>query len=1381
MKVICEKCGSSYDIENQRIPPSGMTMKCPKCLGSFRVQRPAGDAGGASESLSDDQKFFIRRHTGSVFGPFAQSAIMKMAADAKLDGSEDISPDKASWTKIADNPAFAAVFADTSAGSSNLPAPVGAKSPLPNVPRAAKPVPLDDLPTPAAIQPAKLGVPSPPRSLPPIPEIEDLPTPSGTPAPRVPMPRAPSSPRAAITPPPPEIEDLPTPSAKTPAPRVPLPRAPSSPRAAITPPPPEMPDLPTPKGKAPSLPPRPPASKPPIAPPPPEMPDLPAPKGAQDWASTPELPTPAHAGPVTLPGTGPIPPTGQPELPDLPTPLARPGAQAGIPDLPTPKAGFGAQAGLPDLPSSAPGAGDIAELPTPSSQLPTPKRGAGDIAELPTPSSQLPTPREGSPREGTADADSDGMSYGEVDLSNPGEIFSTPGAESASPPNSLLNLSELDLLTPKGDVMPAPAAPEAADDVSDLDLLQPKGKRAAEAAQAIDVSEMDLPQPKATRAARAAPAEVDGVADLLEADAEVSPSARAKRRRTPAPASGDRLLGLPKRTAALILGGAVLLLVALAVVFWPRKKPTPAERSPTAKTKPTPEPVAPDPTHSGSVPYAPSMDLDTHQGYQAARKAYRSQLKKKPSISLKAAQAKAILCSAYRFGVTKRLANAQKALEAIEQKTDVEYLKARALQALHKGKLKPARKRLRQAYKQAKDDPEIHVFLGWVELEAANRSAAEKAFRRAIKYRGESAAALYGLARSLEHPEEQGSLERNKLLAKAVKLSPRHVEAQIALLAATPVGKIDAGIGKLQGLLSRLEDQGSPRELALLSYGLGLLQRRVGKLDSALSHLGRAAQKAPQDARIMEAHAEALLAAGDTDRAVVQFTAALKLAPREARVLEGLVRAHLAHGQATNADDAVHAFVQGSKGTPKKRPKNGAPLDDGKRARKIPALPEAGAPRSPYVALAKGRVAMALGNKAEAKNFFLESTSDTPRFTPGHVAYLEWLLQTGQLEGMKNILELIKRKYHTDLPAALRNVEGRLLLAQGRAKAAAQAFRAALVRDPHNNDVSINLARCLWRQLKKPEEGYLLLQQVYRRAKSLTRVVVLLASYHFAHGEKDRGFQRFEEALKINHARALRRRYAEFLLRSPNEQQRAKAESLLSLLLKENSRDHASIALFSLVELGRGQHKQAMAKIKRALITQPKNRQYLIYRAMIASASGDPKAAARIYEDLLKTRPKDLQVMTLRARLFCRHRDTRRCLSGALAIQKLSPGAEGHLLAGLAYLQLRRSGQAIKSFQKAIAQQKRHAYAHFLLGRTFYDDAAYRKALTGLLRSQELAEETAVWWSDIHYFLGMSYYKIRNTRLAHTHLRKYLSTKGNPDNPETGAQRLTAQSSLKRP
>ncbi|MBI5495233.1 MAG: zinc-ribbon domain-containing protein, partial [Deltaproteobacteria bacterium] len=45
MRISCPQCSSQYNVDEKRIPPQGVQIKCPKCLHAFVVQAPAADAG----------------------------------------------------------------------------------------------------------------------------------------------------------------------------------------------------------------------------------------------------------------------------------------------------------------------------------------------------------------------------------------------------------------------------------------------------------------------------------------------------------------------------------------------------------------------------------------------------------------------------------------------------------------------------------------------------------------------------------------------------------------------------------------------------------------------------------------------------------------------------------------------------------------------------------------------------------------------------------------------------------------------------------------------------------------------------------------------------------------------------------------------------------------------------------------------------------------------------------------------------------------------------------------------------------------------------------------------------------------------------------------
>src|SRR5580698_7003115 len=47
LKVECEACKAPYQVDERRVPPSGLKMRCPKCGHSFVVAHPNAPGGAA--------------------------------------------------------------------------------------------------------------------------------------------------------------------------------------------------------------------------------------------------------------------------------------------------------------------------------------------------------------------------------------------------------------------------------------------------------------------------------------------------------------------------------------------------------------------------------------------------------------------------------------------------------------------------------------------------------------------------------------------------------------------------------------------------------------------------------------------------------------------------------------------------------------------------------------------------------------------------------------------------------------------------------------------------------------------------------------------------------------------------------------------------------------------------------------------------------------------------------------------------------------------------------------------------------------------------------------------------------------------------------------
>ncbi len=538
-KVECPGCKAPYQVDERRIPSSGLKMRCPKCGTSFKVDPPSdarrtgpspvlGGALGLGESAPPPAIAPPEAHKGTMLGVApARSAAMK----GTMLG---VAPAAAAATAAATAPRPAAPAAPVAPAAPPPAAPAaaaGARPPVPGrppVPRAGGAAPAAPSPGGAADLPA-VAARAPAGGI-------DLPSVS---APRPAVPRAgaaaPTAPAAAA----PRVSsaelDLDLPAVGRPQGLdLPSPRA-ASPAAATRTAPLTSPAAPQSASSVPFT-----------APSGLELDDLPivggAPKGVTGLPAT----APQRGG-IDLPSVS----RSQPNLPAMPSvglpaaasraPAARSASPLGI-ELPSPRGGVDlpspAGADLPglldvDLPLSAgehPGAIEL-ELPSPAGDLPAlggnlpslggslpslggnlPSRSHQGLpavgGSLPAPASPSLPPALGGTFPSGSSVSSPGMrapslgpapgALGEIDLP-PSESLPPPEPPFQPPPAFGGGFGEVDLL---GGI---PAARPAAPALSDLEA-DPFGEAPLPGPMSSREPQAPAPQPRAFAATEAAAA-----------------------------------------------------------------------------------------------------------------------------------------------------------------------------------------------------------------------------------------------------------------------------------------------------------------------------------------------------------------------------------------------------------------------------------------------------------------------------------------------------------------------------------------------------------------------------------------------------------------------------------------------------------------------------------------------------------------------------------------------------------------------------------------------------------------------------------------------------------------------------------------------------------
>lgn len=509
-KVECPGCKAPYQVDERRVPASGLKMRCPKCGTSFQVEAPddarrtgpspvlggstlsgATSEPGLPAPVPRAQNLAARTMVGvapsalGIIAPRPGTPAAPAAAPPAPAGSPPAVPARPAPPQAPKAPprpaAPAAAPEDPYAGidlpavstgaDADLPAPARPKPPLPPAarpPAAAAPAPAvpKDIDLPAVpTRAAPKAPPAPGMNAPPLPKRAPPAAAPAAPAPKAPPPRPPSPSQLELD------ADLPA---------VPAAAARSAARAPLD----LGPDLPSPVGSrsAPNPPPRVPlASGPDLS----LDAELPAPKGADLEWDLPDVSASRERATAAAPVSSP--PGFELDLPDLsaslPSPVA-PGLPAvagrGAPSLPSLAADLPTRsAGLPSPAAALPSL--AASLPSPAGGLPSPSAGLPSLAaSLPSPAASLPAPAASLP-----------SSFGdpfEASASLPPQPpqFSAPplGAPSRRPEPAAFGELDFDLAPPAG-------APSAGSEFGDVELPPPAARPSPAAAAWNDPLEAD--------------------------------------------------------------------------------------------------------------------------------------------------------------------------------------------------------------------------------------------------------------------------------------------------------------------------------------------------------------------------------------------------------------------------------------------------------------------------------------------------------------------------------------------------------------------------------------------------------------------------------------------------------------------------------------------------------------------------------------------------------------------------------------------------------------------------------------------------------------------------------------------------------------------------
>ncbi len=1333
IKVECPSCSASYDLDEKRLPASGLRMRCPKCGASFQVS-PDGKVGEAGAPPS-------RKKTAMGIGVAAPPPKSKLGAAgsataallAELDGGDGDAP-KAGYKPPAPPPPPPPPSSD----SIDLPAPSPKKQPIPGIPkprRRAAPPDLD-LPAPKA---KKKPI------APPVPSDLDLP--------------APKAKKKPIAPPVPSDLDLPAPKAK---------------KKRIAPPVPSDLDLPAPKAAR--------ARKPPIAPEvdlPAAKParkagggfddlDLPAPKAARKKAAPPGLDDLDLPAPLTPSGKvkAKPKPAAAPDFDlDLPAPAGSGGGLGDL-DLPAPRGGstpFDDM--MSDLPAPV-GGGDL-DLPMPKGDdldLPMPKSGGGggfgDL-DLPMPKGpaadsggdfdlDLPMPAVGVDLPAPSGSIDLPTPSGNVDLPMPSSGADLPMPSSgADLPMASTGLDlpapsdGLDLPTPRADLVGAPAA-------TDLDVLLPDGDGGMGGMGGMD--DLSLPSPRA-RERGGAGSDKFGEIDLGDGGGEGADSLEFDDiegggdepdldavggmdlpEGADDPTKGPQKqesLAPPKKSRAMWYGlGALVLVVGAGVgARW-----TPYGIFGVHFFEQFTSAAGDDAAiHQVIVEAEEQGALDTYEG---ARRSLRTLSDARREYYLnRTLLARSALHEAlfqHRFGENPRAAGRERAiLERLATRGDDApgILLAQAASQLRQGSAGGAGSRLAGARSESPNDPYVNLVAAEIAFANQDYEGAATEFQAAADA-GIGARGLWGVARARRMLNDHAAFAT--AANATLDASPDHAGALVA------VGEQAFNTGQLDRALEYAQRATASRSSGTekaAAYGLlGRVNEARGRRGAARQAYEAAVEASPFDHESLLGLGRVLLEERRFGDALARFqgaqqtigdrTAPEGAVPYDIQVGIGMARAHVALSEPEQA----HAIM--------------APLAETHSD-------------NPNVQLWLGKSFQARQQYAQAVAQYERVIALDETQFDGYLAAAQLFFERDQPERAGEVLSRARQK--VEVTSEVRRLLGESELRRNRLPEAIEEFQGALGLDSQNTHALFGLAQAL-RRSRRLDEANSRLEALGALDSTYPGLAVERGRVYEAQGHPERAVELYTRALADapdDLSLVLRLGSAQLAAEQIDE-----AAATIQRVIDAEPQNSEALHFMGRVSFERAEYQSAQELLSRAIALDPAMGEYHMWMAWTYLEQSNLSRALEEVSRSLEIDDSLGEAYYVRGRVGLRGGAVRDAAVDFNRALQLRPSLTDALAGiGECYDQLGEARRAIGSYEQAVAREPDNAFWQYRLGVLRMEAGRGGEATAALRRATTIADaasEPPGWLAEAHRLLGNAHRRAGERTAAIDEYERYM-------------------------
>lgn len=636
-------------------------------------------------------------------------------------------------------------------------------------------------------------------------------------------------------------------------------------------------------------------------------------------------------------------------------------------------------------------------------------------------------------------------------------------------------------------------------------------------------------------------------------------------------------------------------------------------------------------------------------------------------------------------------ARADVLLEEQAGDADSVYLNlASAARAAAEGRLALARQRLARV-ERADGLVDALVVRGELELNAGEPKEAVAHFGRA-EARDKSARTAFGLARA--HLAAGNAAEASAQAKLTLERNPEHIGARILLARLSWTSERDdtSALSLLEQAL-KLRDGASALELVDAYTLIGDIHLELSRISLAEAAFGEALKVRPQAARALAGLGDALYHAGRYSEALARFEAAIQVDPDELTAAVGAAKTKIALEKARDASAML------------------------RRLREVH-------PRATLVHYWYGRAEEALGNRDEAEKAYRTAVTGDDTSTDvvqAYVALAMLMNQQGRTEEAQKTLAQAKERL-SDLPEIYRAL-GQLALAQGRYEEALADFGTALGRNDEDLSSRFYLGVAL-RRSRKLEQAAEAFDQVAKVDRDYPGLALERGLLYEAFGRTEEALKAYEGALakapedpdlmlRVGCGKVIAGHagQAAELLRKVMSQRPNSAEThhcLGRALLLEGS----NLAL-------------ALRTLKRAVDLDPNRAEYHLYVGWAANEAGRVVEAESALKQALTLDQGLADAYWQRGVLRYRQGAVKDAVQDLTRAVQLKPGRhEAHAALADCYYDLGREREALEHWRFAIEAQPENATWHYRYGRLLQQNQRSPEARAELEKALELAEET---------------------------------------------------------